>query len=334
MSLPFSIHFLPVENLSALASDENVLAAIRFASIASVEDTSKPLFSVGLPNLALSNVAEVWYSDEPVQTKVVDGMQLSYNSDVLFGHLLLDEAKYDDDVVAVSEDAYRIIVETITAMEFPYVQRIWNYFSSINDDHKGLERYRQFCLGRQKTLDVMGNFLDAPPATTAIGTLGGGLQIYFIAGRESGMPLENPRHTSAFLYPHQYTPVSPSFSRATVKHWQDTTHLYVSGTVSIVGHESRHKGDVKKQLEETLENIEALIEHGANTLNLPITQLTDLSHLKVYLCDLLMLPIAEELLIRRYGRRLPTVLFLQGDVCRADLLVEIEGAYIVSEIDA
>lgn len=333
MSLPFSIHFLPVENLSALASDENVLAAIRFASIASIEDTSKPLFSVGLPNLALSNVAEVWYSDEPVKTAQVDGMQISYNNDVLFGHLLLDETKYED-IVEASEDAYRKIFYTINSMGFPFVQRIWNYFSSINDDQEGLERYRKFCLGRQKTLDTYGNFIDAPPAATAIGTSGGGLQVYFIAGHEPGIQLENPRQTSAFLYPRQYGPVSPSFSRATVKQWQDTTHLYVSGTASIVGHESLHKGEVKQQLEETLKNIEALIQHGADTLDLPINNITDLSHLKVYLRDLLMLPIAEELLIRRYGRRLPTVLFLQGDVCRADLLVEIEGAYILSEIDA
>ena len=333
MSLPFSIQFLPVENLSALASDENVLAAIRFASIASAEDTDKPLFSVGLPNLALSNVVEVWYSDEPVQTTKIDGIQLSKNDDILFGHLLLDETEYDD-IVSAAEDAYRLILDTVQALGYPYVLRIWNYFASINDDQQGLERYRKFCLGRQKTLDHCGNFSYAPPAATAIGTSGGGLQVYFIAAREPGIQLENPRQTSAFLYPRQYGPVSPSFSRATVKHWQDTTHLYVSGTASIVGHESRHIGDVEQQLEETLKNIEALVKHGADTLHLPIDKLTDLSNLKVYLRDLFMLPIAEELLIRRYGRRLPPVLFLQGDVCRADLLVEVEAAYIVSEIDA
>ena len=332
MPLPFSVQFLPVENISALEADENVLAAIRFASIASKENTQKPLFSVGLPNLALSNVVEVWYSDAPVQTASMNGFQLSYNDDLLFGHLLLDETNYDD-IDGASEDAYRSILETIQVLGYPCVLRIWNYFSSINEDQAGLERYKKFCLGRQKTLDQSGGFVDSPPAATAIGTSGGGLQVYFIAAKESGIQLENPRQTSAFLYPPQYGSVSPAFSRATVKKWQDTTHLYVSGTASIVGHETRHVGQVLKQLEETLENIEALVQYGAETQGLLVNRLTDLSYLKVYLRDLFMLSMTEELLIRRYGRNLPTVLFLHGDVCRADLLVEIEAAYILNEVD-
>ena len=333
MSLPFSVQFIPVENISALEADENVLAAIRYASIASAENTEKPLFSVGLPNLALSNVVEVWYSDEAVQTSLIDGIQLSYNDDILFGHLLLDESEYED-IVAASEHAYRLILDAINALDYPCILRIWNYFSSINDDQQGLERYKQFCLGRQQTLDSRGGFVYSPPAATAIGTSGGGLQVYFIAAREPGIQLENPRQTSAFLYPPQYGVVSPAFSRATIKKWQNTTHLYISGTASIVGHETRHIGQVEKQLEETLKNIEALVQHGAETQDLSINTLTDLSYLKVYLRDLFMLSITEELLIRRYGRNLPEVIFLQGDVCREDLLVEIEAAYILNEVDA
>jgi len=330
MPLPFSVQFLPVENISALDADENILAAIRYASIASKENTNKPLFSVGLPNLALSNVVEVWYSDEPVQTGSMNGLQLAYNDDILFGHLLLDETNYAD-IDLASKDAYRLVLETIHSLGYPYILRIWNYFSSINEDQQGLERYKKFCLGRQQTLDQFGGFAYSPPAATAIGTSGGGLQVYFIAAKDPGIQLENPRQTSAFLYPPQYGSASPAFSRATVKKWQDTTHLYISGTASIVGHETRHIGQVLKQLEETLENIEALVQHGAETQDLPIHHLTDLSYLKVYLRDLFMLSITEELLIRRYGRHLPTVLFLHGDVCRADLLVEIEAAYILND---
>ncbi|RTZ67526.1 MAG: hypothetical protein DSZ29_00615 [Aquificaceae bacterium] len=330
MPLPFSVQFLPVENISALDADENILAAIRYASIASKENTKKPLFSVGLPNLALSNVVEVWYSDEPVQTSSMNGLQLAYNDDILFGHLLLDETNYED-IDLASKDAYRLVLETIHSLGYPYILRIWNYFSSINEDQQGLERYKKFCLGRQQTLDQFGSFAYSPPAATAIGTSCGGLQVYFIAAKEPGIQLENPRQTSAFLYPPQYGSASPAFSRATVKKWQDTTHLYISGTASIVGHETRHIGQVLKQLEETLENIEALVQHGAETQDLPIHHLTDLSYLKVYLRDLFMLSITEELLIRRYGRHLPMVLFLHGDVCRADLLVEIEAAYILND---
>ncbi|MCK5917990.1 MAG: hypothetical protein KAG34_06175 [Cocleimonas sp.] len=330
MSFPFSVQFLPVENLSALAADENVLAAIRFASIASMEDTDKPLFSVGLPNLALSNIAEVWYSDTPVKTASVDGIQIAWNDDILFGHLLFDEAQYEN-TASATKTAYELILKTIQKHSFPHLLRLWNYLSSIDKDEQGLLHYQDFCLGRQEILDNAGHWGYVPPASTAIGTICGGLQIYFIAAKKSGEELKNPRQASDFLYPRLYGPVRPTFSRALIKKWKDATHLYISSTASIVGYEKRHVGKVQLQLDEVLNNIEALLKWGAEKQNLPISCLTELSYLKVYLCDLFMLSVTEELLIRRYGSQLPPVLFLRGNVCETGLLVEVEAAYISEE---
>jgi chorismate lyase/3-hydroxybenzoate synthase len=332
MSLPFTIQFLPVENLSALTKDKNVLAAIRFASIASAEDTDKPLFSVGLPNLALSNIAEVWYSDTPVHTATVDGIQLAWNNDILFGHLLFDEMQFKN-TASATKYAYELVLKTAQNHSFPHLLRIWNYLASIDKDEQGLLHYQDFCLGRQKVLDDTMHWDYVPPASTAIGTGCGGLQIYFIAAKKPGVQLKNPRQASDFLYPRLYGPVRPTFSRALVKKWQNTTHLYISSTSSIVGYEKRHIGQVQLQLDEALNNIEALVKHGTEKENLPISHLTDLSYLKVYLCDLFMLSVTEELLIRRYGRKLPPVLFLRGDVCESDMLVEVEAAYIDTLLD-
>ncbi len=330
MSVPFSIQFLPVENLSALAADENVLAAIRFASIASMEDTDKPLFSVGLPNLALSNIAEVWYSDTPVSTATTDGIQLAWNDDILFGHLLFDEAQHENTALA-TQYAYELILKTSQEHSYPHLLRIWNYLDSINKDEQGLLHYQDFCLGRQQILDNEGHWDYVPPASTAIGTSCGGLQIYFLAAKKPGVELKNPRQSSDFLYPRLYGPVRPTFSRALVKKWKDTTHLYISSTSSIVGYEKQHIGQVQLQVDEVLNNIETLIKHAVEKKNSPINSLTDLSYLKVYLCDLFMLSVTEELLIRRYGRQLPPVLFLRGDVCETGMLIEIEAAYISEE---
>ncbi len=332
MSLPFSVQFLPVENISALAADKNVLAAIRFASIASAEDTEKPLFSVGLPNLALSNIVEVWYSDTPVQTAMVDGIQLAWNDDILFGHMLLDETQYEGTALA-TEEAYRLIINTVHDFSYPSVLRIWNYLSSINETKQALVHYQAFSQGRQKILDDVVDLGYTPPASTVIGTSCAGLQLYFIAAKHPGIQLKNPRQADDFLYPRHYGPVRPAFSRAIVKKWQDSTHLYISGTASIVGYKKHHSGQVQLQVDETLNNIEALLEYGAKRLNLSINKLTDLSYLKVYLCDLFMLSVTEELLIRRYGHQLPPVIFLRGDVCHDDLLVEIEAAYTCNEVD-
>lgn len=333
---PFSIEFQQNTSPSDLEKDSSVLAAISFSAQAKLLGQSKPVFSTGLVDLGDSSLVEVWKSPEPVKTSKTDDLVLSWNSEILFGFIQVNEADFDD-LVQATQVAYQQILDALKSSEYSKLLRVWNYFSSINDESSGLERYREFCLGRQKALDQFGNFPYAPPAATAIGTNSGDLQIYFIAAREAGTQLENPRQTSAFLYPREYGEVSPAFSRATYKSWGMKTnksqeHLYISGTASIVGHESKHHGDALHQLKETLNNVEALIQHGYETLDLSISCLEDISHLKVYLRDTSFLADAKLEIEKRFahidGTRIPTILYLQGDVCREDLLVEVEAGFL------
>ncbi len=316
--------------------DDHVLAVLGFSSKTESFSNTKPVFTTALNNLegasiSSSSVIEVWKSPEPVKTKSVGDLLLSWNSQLLFGFIQLNEADFDN-LVEASESAYQQILSALNQHPtHSKLLRMWNYFSSINDDSSGLERYREFCLGRQNALDQFDNFPYSPPAATAIGTSNGDLQIYFIASHDAGMQLENPRQTSAFLYPKKYGEVSPSFSRATYKRWDEQSdHLYISGTTSIVGSKSQHVDDATQQLKETLNNVEALVQHGFDTLDLSIQTLEELSHLKVYLRDASLLPLAKALLEKRFSnaKQSPTILYLQGDVCRADLLVEIEAGFV------
>jgi len=336
---PFSIEFQ--ENVSPQGAtdglnkhfdqDDHVLAVIDFSSKTESLSKIKPIFSTALNNLDDSSLLEVWKSAEPVKTKTQGDLLLSWNSEILFGFIQLNEADFDS-LIAASESAYQQILSALNQhSKHSKLLRIWNYFSAINDDSSGLERYREFCLGRQNALDQFDNFPYSPPAATAIGTSNGELQVYFIASHDAGMQLENPRQTSAFLYPKEYGEVSPAFSRATYKRWnKQSDHLYISGTTSIVGSKSQHLGDVTQQLKETLKNVEALIQHGFETLDLSIQQLEQVSHLKVYLRDASLLPLVKQLLEKRFStsQQSPTILYLQGDVCRADLLVEIEAGFV------
>lgn len=328
---PFSIEFQPNASFSELDENDHVLASIGFSSKTELLSKTKPIFTTALNNLEDASVVEVWKSPEPVQTKSVGDLLLSWNSEILFGFIQLNEADFDS-LVDASESAYQQILSALNQhSKHSKLLRIWNYFSSINDDSSGLERYREFCLGRQNALNQFDNFPYSPPAATAIGTSKGDLQIYFIASQDAGMQLENPRQTSAFLYPKEYGEVSPSFSRATYKRWNEQSdHLYISGTTSIIGSKSQHFGDATQQLKETLVNVEALIQHGFETLDLSIQTLEQVSHLKVYLRDASLLPLVKQQLEQRFSKRAqsPTILYLQGDVCRADLLVEIEAGFV------
>ena len=129
--------------------------------------------------------------------------------------------------------------------------------------YKRQERYKLFCLGRARAFAAV--HATSPdigyPAASAVGKPRGvrTLQVCWLAGREAGTTLENPRQVSAYDYPRQYGPAAPSFSRAALT---PDPLLLISGTASIVGHASVHLGDVAAQLEETLANLDNLLRHA------------------------------------------------------------------------
>jgi hypothetical protein len=86
--------------------------------------------------------------------------------------------------------------------------------------------------------------------------------------------------------------------------------LLISGTASIVGHESRHPGDAREQLEEIVRNLAAL-PNGRQRL------------LKVYVRDAAFVDAVDARLRELYPAG--EVVFLAGDICRRELAVEIEA---------
>jgi chorismate lyase/3-hydroxybenzoate synthase len=227
--------------------------------------------------------------------------------DLLFGSMTVDGT---EPLESLARDVYaRLIAEARTA-GYPYFVRMWNYIGGINEHDAGRERYQLFCAGRHDAFVNAGYHHDVDlPAASAVGLHGRGLVTYFLAAREPGVQVENPRQVAAYHYPPEYGPKSPSFSRATV--WKD--RVYVSGTSSVVGHVTVHPGDVLAQLEETLRNIEAVLGQTERGLTNVISAKTYIRHAGDY-----------ELVARRLNGLLPGNVFLEADICRGDLLVEIE----------
>ncbi|MGH8337028.1 MAG: hypothetical protein ACRETL_09475, partial [Gammaproteobacteria bacterium] len=102
------------------------------------------------------------------------------------------------------------------------------------------------------------------------------------------------------------------------------TNLFVSGTASIVGHETIHPGDVAAQTRETLANIKALVDEANRVVRMARYSLDELKF-KVYVrkpSDLDAIAAALEGSLRPRA----SIVYLQADVCREDLMVEIEAA--------
>lgn len=93
--------------------------------------------------------------------------------------------------------------------------------------------------------------------------------------------------------------------------------VLVSGTASIVGHESRHRDDLLAQLDETFANLEAILEFAGR-------RVADLDFVKIYLRHPEDLPTVRERVAERL-RPDAQLLWLQAEICRAELLLEIEG---------
>jgi enamine deaminase RidA (YjgF/YER057c/UK114 family) len=135
--------------------------------------------------------------------------------------------------------------------------------------------------------------------------------------------IENPRQTSAYFYPPKFGSHSPTFSRACLLNGSAGTNLFVSGTASIVGHETLHSGDVSAQTRETLTNIDALLDEANRIVGSAHYALEGLKF-KVYVRRVSDFAAIESVLSAALDSS-TTIVYLQADVCREDLLVEIEA---------
>ena len=270
-------------------------------------------------------LVEMWTSRLPVQYGEVNCIQYASDGELLFGVVSDPSAVESHAFEHRVREIYRDVFTLTETQGYPHLLRMWNYFPGINRHHQGLENYQRFCRARSQAFqDRYGNFISMLPSASAIGTGQGPFVLYFVACREAGVHRENPRQVSAYSYPPQYGWRSPSFARATLSHLNDGEFLFISGTASIVGHRSLHAGDLPAQLDETLRNIEALVESTAADERTRFRGLTDVGHLKVYLRHPSDVGIARDAIQRRIGAR-TNVLYLTGDICRRELLVEMEA---------
>lgn len=283
-----------------------------------------PYAWIDMPVLNDECIFEVWNCAHPVVRENADGLTSARNADVLFGCL---QIKLDCSLDAASYLAYNRIFAFIDSRGYGNLLRVWNYFPQINADSDGLERYVRFNMGRHEAFAANGRVIGLDtPAACALGSRGTQLVIYFLAARKAGQRVENPRQISAFHYPAQYGPRSPIFARAMLMQTAGKPLLFVSGTASIVGHATLHIGDAPAQARETVANILAVIAQ-AQLAGLDSSSSYANLLLKIYLRYPDDLPMVRNCLIQTFGPTVKT-LYLQADICRADLLLEVEAVYL------
>lgn len=327
LSHPIHLHcsFVDAASVAGQLRDARVLAAVDFSlqPLDAAAATDARRLRVPLEPMGPGQV-EIWRGDTPAIHGRDGDIAWAENGELQFGALVLHESA-DLDLEAASALAYAQMNQFIAARGYPHVLRIWNYLDGLTEGEDDAERYRRFCVGRVRGLERVDEA--RLPAATCIGSFGGPRQllVYWLAARSPGVALENPRQVSAYRYPRQYGPQSPSFARAMLPPPGSQAPLLLSGTASIVGHATAHHGNLGAQLDEILVNIEALRGAAAERSGDVPAGIDDAGTLlKVYVRDREALPQVAAALDARFGTRVPRLL-LHAEVCRRELAVEIEG---------
>ncbi len=339
------VDYLPIEAMRRYPAAwwHDVLAVIGFdagadsSALADLPLAGMPMTAVHAPVLAAAHdrSAEVWRLAGPMRSGQRGRVHYRHNGRLLFASLSIAEREFAEPAVQGAATAlqratvagYREIFGALETLAFPHPLRIWNFLSEINGASGEGDRYWHFNGARQDAFiglnrSIAGNV----PAASAVGVPPTSpLTIYCIASTRAPLAFENPRQCSAWAYPARYGPRSPTFARACIEGDAAQT-LFISGTASIVGHASAHAGDQRAQTREIVRNIRALLGAANERVGAERYALERLRY-KVYVRRVEHQPSIERELRREIGTA-ARVLYLQADICRPDLLVEIEAVGI------
>lgn len=242
---------------------------------------------------------------------------------------------FSSDLTASVEEQTNVVMEIVTSilsyenLNISDIVRQWNYIERITDfEPSGKQRYQVFN-------DVRSYFygrafeLRGYPAATGIGTSLGGVQIELDAMNNSSFytsRIDNPNQRAAYEYSSNvlvgdYEKTTPKFERARCVTLSSGGWIYISGTAAIRG-EQTLKFNVVEQAKITLENIQKLLE--AETLKeYNIKGIPLLKSIRVYVKHAEDVPLIKHCIDSLFSN--VAVIYVQADVCREELLVEMEA---------
>lgn len=248
-----------------------------------------------------------------------------------------------DSIYESSVKAFESATEILSAegLSIHHIIRQWNYIENIawlENVADSEQNYQVFNDVRASYYDK-GEFKFGYPAATGIGMDTGGVIIDFLALSDSKQvrikPIINPgqidahRYSELVLEGSSRQKCTPKFERAKLVSIGTRNYIYVSGTASILGEDTVHAGDVEKQTMTTIENINRLFSKENQEqlgLDFDVSRIR-FSHLRVYVKHQKDIPAVEKICESMLNCK--SSLYLESDVCREDLLVEIEGVFTI-----
>lgn len=207
------------------------------------------------------------------------------------------------------------------------IYRQWNYIEGITAENDGSQNYQEFNDARSIFYST-AQWENGYPAATGIGSCAGGVMVDLYAVQSEGVnsPIDNPLQIAAHNYSQKVLAhnnqatlpekTTPKFERARIT----GTTIHISGTAAIRGEASSESCDILSQTEATMQ----IMNHLVAPQNIPLKcNNTAYDFLRIYVKHKSDIPKVEQYMQQHY----PTTQkhYLVSDICRPELLIEIEG---------
>jgi hypothetical protein len=247
---------------------------------------------------------------------------------------------YPDDTKRAAGDAFTIMVDLLEGenMSLDNLVRQWNYIGNILTVNEGYQNYQIFNEVRN---DYYSRYrkIHGYPAATGVGMKHGGVILDFCAVESGGSlkirPVENPNQVNAYDYGQQVlkgatdkgkpTKHAPQFERALLIANEHNAALHISGTASIIGQETIGKEDVGRQTVVTIENIWKITDNVrlSRLISGSVSYKGKFSLLRVYIRRKDDFDVVRSICNEHFPG-IPAI-YIEADICRDDLLMEIEA---------
>lgn len=281
-------------------------------------------FQCDLPSLYPHS--EIWQSSGQLKCGQLGAAAYAGDDEFMLAEMLLHEEE-GGGLIRTSSDAYRRMMDYTLASGYPNLLRTWTYFSAINAGDGEAERYKQFCLGRARASSANELLRQSDPAASVIGRVGSAspwLHMIWLAGKNPGKPIDNPRQQPPRMYSAEYGQEPPRFSRGMLVNSTRGHAILISGTASIVGEASQHARDLPAQFAESARNLDVVLAQAAYQIGAQAS-FGARTVLRAYVREEERQFEVAALMQQRFPHASYCV--VAGEVCRSELLVELEAVH-------
>jgi len=331
--------------------DYDTLLALRGTILKSVQD----LFGSACPalNISVHPPERPWKIGVETTCVSADSVKLTGKKYKDIPYLILESAsstelwaggvssyRHPDNTLYAAGEAFEMMIGILESEHFSlnHLVRQWNYIGNILAVRDGFQNYQIFNEVRN---DYYSRYRTVKgfPAATGVGMKFGDVILDFCAIRSDDSfkitPIDNPDQVNAYDYGQQVLKgVSekdrsvkhpPKFERALLIENRSRSYIHISGTAAIIGQETAGVNDIEKQTLITIGNIRNLIDTDRISKLLPGQSLLygKFSMVRVYIKSQSDFNTVRQICKRNF-QGVPAI-YLEADICRDDLLMEIEA---------